>query len=149
MPSEAIDPELELISSRTFPLPRSAVFAAWTDPARLARWWGPAGFRNTFAVCEPRSGGAWRFTMHGPDGKDYANESVFTEVVAPERIVIDHVCPPRFTLTATFAEAAGRTTLTWRMRFESAAVCAALRPICVPANEQNFDRLEADLGLRG
>ena len=29
--------------------------------------------------------------MHGPDGGDYPNESVFVEVVRPERIVFRHV----------------------------------------------------------
>ena len=148
MADAAHDPDRDIVSTRVFPVPRAALFAAWLDPERLARWWGPAGFRNTFAVFEPRPGGAWRFTMHGPDGTDYANECVFVEIAEPERIVLDHVSPPRFRVTATFAEADGRTTLVFRQRFQDAATCAKVRPVCVPANEQNFDRLEAVLGLR-
>jgi uncharacterized protein YndB with AHSA1/START domain len=42
----------------------------------LSRWWGPAGFTNTFEVCEFKKGGRWSFVMHGPDGRNYPNESV-------------------------------------------------------------------------
>jgi uncharacterized protein YndB with AHSA1/START domain len=52
---------------------------------------GPAGFRNTFEVFEPRPGGRWCFLMHGPDGVDHPNESVFLAVEEPERIVFRHV----------------------------------------------------------
>ena len=46
---------------------------AFSDPVRLARWWGPAGFTNTFTICEFKPGGQWSFTMHGPDGTNYPN----------------------------------------------------------------------------
>lgn len=44
------------------------VFAAFSDPERLARWLGPAGFRNTLKVCEFKPGARWSFTMRGPEG---------------------------------------------------------------------------------
>jgi uncharacterized protein YndB with AHSA1/START domain len=135
----------ELVTSRVLDATPGRVFAAWTDPDRLARWWGPAGFTNTFQEIAIRPGGAWRFVMHGPEGTDYRNESVFVEVAEPERIVLDHVSGPRFRLTATFTEHAGRTLLTWHMLFESAAVCAKVRVYAVPANEENLDRLAAEV----
>lgn len=78
----------------------------------------------------------------------YQNESVFTDV-APERIVIDHVSPPRFTLTITLAPERGKTRLTWRQRFPTAAGCERIRALAAPANEQNLDRLAARLVLMG
>ena len=90
-------------------------------------------------------GGVWRFVMHGPDGVDYKNKSVFVEIVEPERIVFQHESGPRFQVTATFAEQAGRTRLTFEMLFETAAACASVKRYAVDANEQNFDRLEAEL----
>lgn len=135
----------EIISRRLLNAPRERVFRAWTDPRHLAQWWGPAGFTNTFHEFDPRPGGHWRFVMHGPHGTNYPNHSIFVEIARPERIIFDHVSPPAFQVTATFAEHAGQTRLTFRMLFASAAVCASVRAICVPANEQNFDRLEAEL----
>jgi uncharacterized protein YndB with AHSA1/START domain len=78
--------ELEIVTTRLIDAPRERVFAAFADAARLARWWGPKGFTNTFDEFELRPGGAWRFVMRGPDGKGYPNDSTFLEVHAPERI---------------------------------------------------------------
>ncbi|UPT74824.1 MAG: SRPBCC family protein [Elusimicrobiota bacterium] len=136
----------ETVHVRLLPHPREKVFAAWTDPATLARWWGPKGFRNTNHRCEPAAGGAWEYTMHAPDGTDYLNKSVFVEVSRPERIVIDHLEPMhRFWVTATFAEKSGGTEVTFRQTFESAEEFARIVTFVKPANEQNLDRLEAVL----
>jgi uncharacterized protein YndB with AHSA1/START domain len=134
------------VSSRTFDAPREAVFDAFRDPARLARWWGPQGFRNTFREFDLRPGGRWRFTMHAPDGADYENESVFVAVRPPELIEFDHLEPVHgFRMTITLAERGRATAVTWRMRFDDAAECAAVRHMVEPANEQNFDRLAEEL----
>ena len=63
-------------TSREIPATVDQVFAAIRQPERLSRWWGPAGFTNTFEVCEFKKGGRWSFVMHGPDGRNYPNESV-------------------------------------------------------------------------
>lgn len=144
-PTASSHGDCDIFSTRFFAAPRELVWRAWTEPQHLARWWGPKGFRNTFREFDPRPGGQWRFTMHGPDGTDYDNHSVFVEVAAPERIVLDHLSNPKFRLTATFTAEAGGTRLGFLMHFESAAVCAAVRGICVPSNEENFDRLAAEL----
>jgi len=135
----------EIHSARHFRQSREQLWAAFAQAQRLARWWGPAGFSNTFEVFEFRPGGAWRFTMHGPDGKDYPNRSVFHSVEAPARIVLEHENAPHFELQVTLTEEAGGTRLHWRMRFDDATTREALAGLVVPANEQNFDRLQAEL----
>ena len=135
----------EIVTSRLISAPREVVFKAWTDPHQLVHWWGPKGFTNTFHRFDPRPGGFWHFVMHGPDGGNYENESVFVEILKPERIVIKHLSPPHFDLTATFADQAGRTKLTWRMLFETTAEREKVKKLATGANEQNLDRLEAQL----
>ena len=130
---------------RLLAAPPAAVFAAIRDAERLARWWGPAGFSNRFAECDFRPGGRWVFTMIGPDGQEYPNESVFTHIEADRQVVIEHVCPPHFSLTLTLQPQAGGTLLLWDQAFADAALAEALRSIVVPANEQNLDRLAAEL----
>lgn len=75
-----------------------------------------------------RPGGVWQHVLHGPDGTDYPGQSVFTEVVKPERIVLSHAGGKKgapgadFVATWTFeALDGGRTRLTIRMVFPSAA----------------------------
>ena len=65
----------EIVTTRLLDWPRERVFRAWTDPAHLARWWGPKGFTNTFHEFDLRPGGLWRFVMHGANGADYQNKS--------------------------------------------------------------------------
>jgi uncharacterized protein YndB with AHSA1/START domain len=138
----------EIVSTRVFDAPRERVFRAFSDPRVLARWWGPDGFTSTFQEFDFRPGGAWRFVMHGPDGADYRNESAFIEVVSPERIVLEHLRPMhRFLMTMTFAEEAGKTRLTWRLEFESVAERERVRAFIPAANEQNLDRLQAQLAV--
>jgi len=134
----------EIVSARVLNAPRERVFAAWTEPAQLARWWGPKGFRNTFHEFDLRPGGVWRFTMHGPDGVDYPNKSVFVEIVRPERIVFQHLEPIHtFRATASFSKQNGKTKVVFRMLFATAAECDKVKGFVVEGNEQNFDRLEA------
>lgn len=137
----------EIVSSRIINAPQEKIFEALRNPDILARWWGPAGFTNTFQNFDFQPGGTWEFVMHGPDGAEYPNKSVFVDIVEPERVVFDHVVPPifRMTISVEKTEQADKTRFGFRMLFESAKVCEQLKNVCVPANEQNFDRLEAVL----
>ena len=134
-----------IVSTRVLPFAPEQVFRAIAERERIARWWGPAGFRNTISVFEFRPGGEWRFTMHGPDGKDYANESRFEAIEAPGTVVLRHLNAPHFRLSMALQPEGTGTRLTWRQVFDDAQVREQLAPICIPSNEQNFDRLEAEL----
>ncbi len=133
-------------TSREIAAPPSSVFAAFEDSARLQIWWGPAGFTNTFKTCEFKSGGKWSFVMHGPNGRDYPNESVFRDIEPSKRIVIQHVSKPRYLLTVTLDPTDnGGTFVRWDQEFENAKVASGIKHIVVPANEQNLDRLSAEV----
>lgn len=132
-------------TSREIPAKPEQVFAAISNPERLARWWGPAGFTNTFKICEFKKGGRWVFTMHGPDGANYPNESVFADIIAPQKVVIQHIVEPKFSLTIALASSAKGTMLSWAQAFESSEVAKQVEHIVVPSNEQNLDRLVAEV----
>ncbi|HET9317632.1 MAG TPA: SRPBCC family protein [Vicinamibacteria bacterium] len=132
-------------TERVLPHPPQAVFAAFARPELLARWWGPAGFTNTFEVFEFEPGGHWRFVMHGPDGTHHPNESVFLEIEAPSKLVVHHVAKPRYLLTITLAAREAGTAISWVQQFEDATVAQRIRHIVEPSNEQNLDRLESVL----
>ena len=118
--------DCEIVISRVFDAPRELVWEAWTDPNHVVQWWGPNGFTTTIHEMDVRPGGVWRHTMHGPDGTDYPNKSVFVEVVKPERIVYTHGGGRKgsegvsFKSTWTFEEQGGQTKLTIRMVFPTA-----------------------------
>ena len=116
------------------------VFAAFADPSVLAIWWGPVGFSNTIHGFDFRPGGRWTFTMHGPDGKNFPNECVFSSIVDNEKIVIQHQSQPQFELTIALHASEIGTLVTWEQVFADDAIASAIRHIVVPANEQNLDR---------
>ena len=115
----------ELLLTRTFDAPASLVWSAWMDPAKLSLWWGPNGFSLTTHVMEIKPKGAWKFTMHGPDGTDYKNRIVYLEVDEPKKLVYKHSGeegdePVNFTVTVHFKELKETTELSMSMKFETA-----------------------------
>ena len=131
-------------TSREIPAPVDRVFAALRDPERLARWWGPAGFTNTFHICEFETGGRWVYTMHAPNGGNPENESVF-ELVEPRKIVIRHVSPPLYRLTIDLSPTEAGTIVSWAQEFDDEDVARRIEKIVVPANEQNLDKLMTEV----
>lgn len=123
------------------------IFSAFSEPEHLQKWWGPSGFRNTFTVFEFSEGGNWEFIMHGPDGTDYKNQSIFREIKSPSKIVIEHVVSPHFFLTVTLTPEGELTRIGWSMLFDTADIRDSVAKYAVDANEQNFDRLEQELTL--
>ena len=117
------------------------VFAAISHPDRLARGWGPAGFTNTFNLCDFKNGGRWSIIMHGPDGRNYPNENVFAEIDPLRKVIVLHASEPKFRLTIALSPSAAGTIVSWSQTFEDAEVARRLERIVVPANEQNLARL--------
>ena len=106
--------EHEIVLTRVFDAPRSMVFDAFTKPELLKRWFGPRGW--SLVVCEVdfRVGGAWRFVLRGPDGKDMGMRGVYREIEAPDRSVHTESFddfPGESVVTTVLVEERGRTTL--------------------------------------
>lgn len=84
--------------------------------------------------------------MHGPGDKNYPNESMFAEVVPGQRVVIQHISQPRYRLTILLEPTEnGGTRVHWDQAFENPKVASGIEHIVVPANEQNLDRLTAEV----
>lgn len=154
-PSVASAADRELSLTRLLDAPRHLVWSAWADPAQIVKWFGPHGFRMTMHSRDFRTGGAWRFTLHGPDGRDYVNNVVLLEVKEPERIVYKHVPEPggepvRHETTVTFAARGDKTELTLHMVFPTAEeLAAAIRDYGADKGlVECFDRLTESLALR-
>lgn len=131
--------------SRELAAPPTAVFDALRNPERLARWWGPDGFTNTFEHFDFQPGGRWAFTMHGPDGRHYPNEATFTQIEPDRSVRIRHTCAPLFDLHIGLEAIPAGTRVTWVQQFDDPQVAEAVRHIVEPANEQNLSRLAREL----
>jgi uncharacterized protein YndB with AHSA1/START domain len=132
-------------TSREIPATIEQVFAAISHPERLSRWWGPAGFTNTFEVCEFKNGGRWSLVMHGPNGGNYPNENIFAEIESPKKVIVQHPSEPKYRLTITLASSPVGTVVSWSQEFESSEVADRIEHIVVPANDQNLERLSIEV----
>src|SRR6202007_439781 len=66
--------------TRLFDAPRERVFAAWTQPEHLARWFGPMRFTVPSCEIDPRPGGVFRVCVRSPKGHDFWVRGVFREL---------------------------------------------------------------------
>ena len=135
----------EVLSSRIFNFRKELVFKAWENPNYLKNWWGPNGFTNTFLEFDFRPNGFWKFVMHSSDGKNFDNLSQFVEIKENELILLNHISKPKFQIKATFEDLEGKTLLNFKMIFPSEKDCLKLKAFVTEKNEENFDRLEAEL----
>jgi uncharacterized protein YndB with AHSA1/START domain len=106
----------QILVTREFDAPAHLVYAAYTTPEHIRRWWHAKRGEMTVVEVDLRVGGGWRYVMVTPDGFEVAFHGEFREIVPNERIVSTEVyeaMPGAEALdTATFTEADGRTTLT-------------------------------------
>jgi uncharacterized protein YndB with AHSA1/START domain len=110
----------ELTITRLLNAPIKLVWKVWTEPEHIAKWWGPNGFTNTVNKMDVKAGGEWDLIMHGPDGTDFKNKSVFREVILHKKIVYEHTSAPKFTATIDFEEQGKQTFIKWNMLFDTA-----------------------------
>lgn len=126
----------ELFITRLLAAPQELVWQVFTDPAHISNWWGPDGFSTTIQTMDVVPGGEWKLVMHGPDGRDYKNLSIYTTVIPFEKLVYEHVSVPKFTATIEFLQEGNQTRLNWHMLFDS-----------VESLEQVVKVFKADIGL--
>lgn len=129
--------EDELVLARLLDVRPEVAFAAWTEPERLARWWGPAGFEMVTQEMDLRPGGRYLYGMRPPGGQTMWGTFVYREIQPPERLVYVSafadergatvpnpyapVWPLEVLNTLTFFDAYGRTMLVARGRPHRAA----------------------------
>ncbi len=136
----------EIHISRVYDAPVAAVWDAWTDPKQVAQWWGPRGFTLTTHSKDLRPGGHWAYTMHGPDGVDYPNRTLYFEVEEHAKLVYDHGAsddrPPMFRVTVTFAEVDGQTHMEMTMSLPTPEAAEEARKFIKKAGgNSTWDRL--------
>lgn len=142
----------ELHFSRWIAAPVGVVWRVHTEWEHLQHWWGPEGFRLTSYEMDVRSGGHWKFMMHGPGpggaATDYPNLIAY-EAVEPEHTLawshgtFDTV---HFHVKTTFTPERDGTRIDTTMRFPSQAVRDATATYGIPGHESTMGKLEDYLG---
>jgi uncharacterized protein YndB with AHSA1/START domain len=104
---------VNLVVRRTIHATAERLFEAWTEPARLKEWWGPASVSCTDAEIDLRVGGRYRIANQFPDGKVVWIAGEFEIIEPPHRLVyswgIESSAQPSERVTVRFEPVAGAT----------------------------------------
>jgi len=76
------------VISREFDAPRDLLFACFTDPEHMKRWWGPKGFKVLHSKMDLKPGGTYHYGLEAPNGSSMWGRFVYREIEAPKRIVL-------------------------------------------------------------
>lgn len=149
--------------SHIFQAPREALWRMWTNPGEFARWLGRTDYASPVCRIDLQLGGQYEIVIRDPNGTEYPSEGIYTEILAPERLVMTMDCsrhpeswhdlldpgrdksrPPRVVViqTITFEALEQGTRMTIRTDYESAAICQAMLRLGTPeAWRESFVRL--------
>lgn len=133
----------EMRITGTFKASLDLMWKVWTDPKHLVNWWGPKGFTSTMHTMDLHEGGEWKLTLHGPDGINYPNRSIFKEIIPSKKIVFEHF-NPHFITTVLLEPKDEETRIDWTLLFDT----AEMRETIIKSHKadegqkQNMERLE-------
>ncbi len=104
-----------LVTSRVIAASAERLFAAWTTPDQLRKWWGPPGGHCVDAWADVRVGGAYRLDNRTADDELVTIFGTFTEVSPPTTIAytwrVDPGPPHRELVTVSFTPCDGGTSV--------------------------------------
>lgn len=95
-PLPAPDPQLDLLLERVIDVRPELVWAAWTTPEHLMRWFTPAPWKTVECEIDLRPGGIFRTVMESPEGERTPNVGCYLEVVPRERLTWTAALEPGF-----------------------------------------------------
>jgi len=133
----------EITITRIYDAPRELVWKAWTEPERLAQWWGKRGWSTPVSsvTMDVRPGGTFRLnSISDADGSEMPLDSVYREVVEPERLSFGDGSTGA---TVTFTDLGdGRTEMTFQTTMHASD---ELRARAEGGLASAFDRLAENL----
>lgn len=139
-----------LTLTRRFRASPAQVYAAWTDPEVLPRWFGPEGWSCRTHAIDIRVGGEWRFDMSG-EGMTFPNRHRWLELTPPSRIVflmdgMEGDADAKQVVVTLEPDGEG-TLLTQRMTFATAESLRVAESYGAPAKgQETLAKLAAMLG---
>jgi uncharacterized protein YndB with AHSA1/START domain len=83
-----LDEERDLVLQRVVKAPPSKLWAAWTQPELLAKWFAPAPWSVASATVEPHPGGAFDVRMASPEGEVMEQPPGCVLAVVPRRLLV-------------------------------------------------------------
>jgi uncharacterized protein YndB with AHSA1/START domain len=87
---------LDLVLERVVDVPRELVWAAWTKPEHIKKWFTPAPWTTVDCEIDLRPGGIFRTVMRSPEGQEFSNAGCYLEIVPNEKLVCTSALGPGY-----------------------------------------------------
>jgi uncharacterized protein YndB with AHSA1/START domain len=82
-----LDAKRDLVLERVVDVPPRLVWAAWTTPEHIKKWFTPAPWRTVECAIDLRPGGSFRTVMRSPEGQEFPGDACYLEIVENEKLV--------------------------------------------------------------
>lgn len=115
-----------LTIKRTLNVSGKMIWQAWSNPADIVQWWAPAGMKTSIIQHEFKVGGHWRYIIPMPDGSEFISAGVYSEIVAPGKIVTSASFQPMtegVTVHLLFEENGDKTDFTFSVIHPTEEYC--------------------------
>ncbi|HEU4534049.1 MAG TPA: SRPBCC family protein, partial [Polyangiaceae bacterium] len=131
-----LDPKLDLVFERVVNVPRSLVWAAWTQPEHVKKWFTPAPWQTVDCEIDLRPGGIFRTVMRSPEGRDSPNLGCYLEIVENEKLVWTTALAPGYRpIVGPATTSCGELHFTATLLFESRGAGTNYRAIVMHTDE--------------
>ena len=139
-----IDPKLDLVLERWVDVPKELVWAAWTTPEHLVKWFTPAPWKTVECEIDLRPGGIFRTVMESPEGQRFPGTGCYLEVVPNEKLVWTSALGPGYRPQIKKAETGGCEDMyfTGVITLENAGTGTRYRAVAIHGDEETSKRHE-------
>jgi uncharacterized protein YndB with AHSA1/START domain len=113
--------KLDLVLERVVDVPRERVWAAWTKPEHIMKWFTPAPWTTVSCEIDLRPGGIFKTVMRSPEGQEFPNLGCYLEIAHNEKLVWTSALGPGFrpNIQATGANSCGDMYFTAEILLEA------------------------------
>ncbi len=134
------DPELDLLLEREVDVTPEEVWAAWTRPEQVVKWFTPAPWQTVDCEIDLRPGGVFRTVMRSPEGEDFPNVGCYLEVVPNERLAWTSALAPGY---RPLTEPSGGLAFTAVISLEPTATGTRYRALAIHSDVETCQRHDA------
>jgi uncharacterized protein YndB with AHSA1/START domain len=140
------DPKLDLVLERVVDVPPALVWACWTEPKHLKKWFTPAPWKTVEAKVDLRPGGRLYFVMESPEGQRFPNTGCYLEIVKNERLTWTNALLPGYRPSSSGAPGADDLIFTATILLKKQGKGTRYTAIAMHRNEPDVKK-HADMGF--
>jgi uncharacterized protein YndB with AHSA1/START domain len=136
--------KFDLVLERMVNVPKELVWAAWTEPEHIKKWFAPAPWTTVDCEIDLRPGGIFRTVTRSPEGQEFPSAGCYLEIVPYERLVWTSALGPGFrpAIRSSGAGTCDELYFTAFITLESQGTWTRYRAVAVHGDEESSRKHE-------